>query len=54
MKQVFADHLLPLKRPILANVAVGHVADQVTLPYGATARIDAGAGMLEILQSGVS
>ena len=54
MKEVFADHLLPLKRPILANVAVGHVPDQVTLPYGATARIDAGAGTLEILQSGVS
>jgi muramoyltetrapeptide carboxypeptidase len=54
MKQVFADHLVPLKRPILANVAVGHVPDQVTLPYGATARIDAGAGTLEILQSGVS
>jgi muramoyltetrapeptide carboxypeptidase len=53
MKQVFADHLVPLKRPILANVAVGHVPDQVTLPYGLTARIDAGAGTLEILQSGV-
>ena len=54
MMEVFADHLLPLKRPILANIAVGHVPDQVTLPYGATARIDAGAGSLEILEPGVS
>jgi muramoyltetrapeptide carboxypeptidase len=54
MKEVFADHLLPLRRPTLANVAVGHVPDQVTLPYGVKARIDAGAGTLEILQSGVS
>jgi muramoyltetrapeptide carboxypeptidase len=54
MTEVFADHLLALKRPILANVAVGHVPDQVTLPYGAKARVDAGAGTLEILQSGVS
>ena len=52
MKEVFADHLLPLKLPILANVAVGHVPDQVTLPYGARARIDAGAGTIEILQPG--
>jgi muramoyltetrapeptide carboxypeptidase len=54
LNQVFADHLLPLKLPILANVAVGHVPDQVTLPYGAMARVDAGAGTLEVLQAGVS
>jgi muramoyltetrapeptide carboxypeptidase len=53
MAEVFADHLLPLKRPILANVAVGHLADQLTLPYGAAARLDAGAGTLEIRQAGV-
>ncbi len=53
MKEVFADHLLPLRLPVLANVAVGHVPDQVTLPYGAMARIDAGAKTLEILQAGV-
>jgi muramoyltetrapeptide carboxypeptidase len=54
MSQVFADHLLPLKLPILANVAVGHVADQVTLPYGVTARLDANARTLELLGAGVS
>ena len=53
MREVFADHLLPLKVPVLRNVAVGHVRDQVTLPYGVTARMDAGAGTLELLEAGV-
>lgn len=54
MTQVFADHLLPLKVPVLANVAVGHVPDQVTLPYGIEARLDAGKRTLEVLQAAVS
>jgi len=50
---VFADHLLPLKVPVLRNLAVGHVPDQVTLPYGIRARLDAGARTLEVLQAAV-
>ena len=53
MTQVFTDHLLPLKVPVLANLAVGHVPDQVTLPYGARARMDAGAKRVEVLEPGV-
>ena len=53
MEQVFADHLLPLKIPVLTNVAVGHVPDQVTLPYGVEARLNAGARTLEVLAPGV-
>jgi muramoyltetrapeptide carboxypeptidase len=54
MQEVFADHLLPLKVPILANLAAGHVPDQVTLPYGVEARLNAGAGTLELLEPGVA
>jgi len=54
MQEVFADHLLPLKIPVLANVAVGHVPDQVTLPYGVEARMDAGARTLEVLEPSVA
>jgi muramoyltetrapeptide carboxypeptidase len=54
LREVFSDHLLPLKVPVLANLAVGHVPDQVTLPYGVEARLDAGARTLELLESGVS
>ncbi len=53
MREVFADHLLPLQIPILRNLAVGHVPDQVTLPYGVMARLDAGAGTLTLLEAGV-
>jgi muramoyltetrapeptide carboxypeptidase len=53
IRDVFADHLLPLKVPVLRNVAVGHVRDQVTLPYGVMARLDAGAGTLTLLEAGV-
>jgi len=53
LQEVLADRLVPLKVPILANVAVGHVSDQVTLPYGVTACLDARAKSLEILQTGV-
>lgn len=53
MRDVFADHLLPLKVPVLRNLAVGHVPDQVTLPYGAAARMDAGAGTLTLLEAGL-
>jgi len=53
MRDVFADHLLPLKVPVLRNLAVGHVRDQVTLPYGVVARMDAGARTLTLLEAGV-
>ena len=54
MQQVFADHLLPLKIPVLANLAVGHVPDQLTLPYGVRARVDAQSGTMELLEAGVA
>lgn len=54
MAQVFADHLLPLRVPVLANLAVGHVPDQVTLPYGVRARMDAGGRTLEVLDAAVA
>lgn len=53
MEEVFADRLLPLKIPVLVNLAVGHVPDQVTLPYGVAARLDARARTLELLEPGV-
>ena len=53
MQQVFADHLVPLKVPVLANVAVGHVRDQVTLPYGIEAVLDARARTLELVEPAV-
>jgi muramoyltetrapeptide carboxypeptidase len=53
LREVFADHLVPLKVPVLAGLAVGHVPDQVALPYGIEARLDAAARTLELLEPGV-
>lgn len=54
LKEVFADRLLPLKIPLLANLAAGHVPDQVTLPYGISVRLNARARTIELLQPGVA
>lgn len=53
MREVFADHLVPLRIPVLSGLAIGHVPDQVTLPYGVDTRIDAGSGTLTVLAPGV-
>ena len=54
LQEVFADRLLPLKVPLLANLAAGHIPDQVTLPYGIDARLDAGARTVELLRPAVA
>jgi muramoyltetrapeptide carboxypeptidase len=42
-----------LKVPVLSGLAVGHTDDQLTLPLGAMARLDADAKTLEVLEAGV-
>jgi muramoyltetrapeptide carboxypeptidase LdcA involved in peptidoglycan recycling len=37
--------------PVLANVDAGHADPMVTLPFGATAELDAGARMLRLLEA---
>jgi muramoyltetrapeptide carboxypeptidase len=49
------DNLLgDLKIPVLYGLTIGHTADQLTLPLGVKAVLDADAGILEIPESGVS
>ena len=43
-----------LKVPVMAGLTFGHTDDQLTLPLGAQARLDANAGTLEVLESGVA
>lgn len=54
VRDVLADRLRPLKIPVFSGLAIGHIADQVTMPYGVLARLDAGAKRLEILESAVA
>lgn len=43
-----------LKVPVLSGLTIGHVEDQLTLPLGTMAVLDADAGTIELKESGVS
>jgi muramoyltetrapeptide carboxypeptidase len=52
--EVLATYFLPLGIPVAHGFPVGHIDDQWTLPLGVRARLDAGAGELELLEPAVS
>jgi muramoyltetrapeptide carboxypeptidase len=48
------DNILgTLKVPVLSGLTIGHTNDQLTLPLGVAATLDASAGTLEIKEAGV-
>ena len=48
------DNILgELKVPVLSGLTIGHTNDQLTLPLGVGATLDASAGTLEITEAGV-
>ncbi|MBA3440902.1 MAG: LD-carboxypeptidase [Pyrinomonadaceae bacterium] len=48
------NHLLgPLRVPVLSGLTIGHTDDQLTLPIGCLATLDADAGTLDIKEAGV-
>ncbi|MBN1594389.1 LD-carboxypeptidase, partial [candidate division FCPU426 bacterium] len=53
VREVLHERLRPLGIPVFSGLPVGHIADQVTLPYGVLARMDAGRRTLAILEPGV-
>jgi muramoyltetrapeptide carboxypeptidase len=52
--EILATYLEPLGVPVAYGFPIGHVDDQWTLPIGVRARLDAGAGELDLLESAVS
>ena len=52
--EVLDSILGSVKVPVLSGLTIGHVEDQLTLPMGVAATLDAEAGTLEIKESGVS
>ena len=52
--EVLATYFEPLGVPVAFGFPVGHIDDQWTLPLGVRARLDAGAGELELLEAAVS
>jgi muramoyltetrapeptide carboxypeptidase len=51
--EVLATYFLPLGVPVAHGFPIGHVDDQWTIPIGVRARLDAGAGQLELLEAAV-
>jgi muramoyltetrapeptide carboxypeptidase len=51
--EVLANYLAPLRIPVAYGFPVGHIDDQWTLPLGVRARLDAGAGELDLLEAAV-
>jgi muramoyltetrapeptide carboxypeptidase len=43
-----------LKVPVLSGLAIGHTNDQLTLPLGVTATLNASGGTLEVREAGVA
>lgn len=48
LDQIMEDLILPVGKPTLAGVPCGHSLPTMSLPLGATAILDAGAGTLEV------
>ena len=53
LNDVFEQHLVPLGKPAFAGAMIGHVSHKRTIPVGALAEIDAGAGTIELLEPAV-
>jgi muramoyltetrapeptide carboxypeptidase len=51
--EVIDNILGDLKIPVLSGLTIGHTNDQLTLPLGVAATLDATAGTLEIKEAGV-
>jgi muramoyltetrapeptide carboxypeptidase len=54
LEDILAERCRALGVPALSGVMIGHIEDQTTLPIGCLAELDADAGTLTLLESGVS
>lgn len=53
LRQIFDDLLVPEGKPVLCGLRAGHCVEKLTLPLGAKAEMDAGAGSLRIVERAV-
>ena len=51
LDEVVRDIIVPSGKPILANMAIGHLDTKLTVPLGVRCRLDAGRGTLEITEA---
>jgi muramoyltetrapeptide carboxypeptidase len=52
--QVLEQHLTPLGVPVFRGANIGHISDQLSVPVGVRAEIDAGQGSIRILEATVA
>ncbi|MDB5662713.1 MAG: ldcA, partial [Sphingomonas bacterium] len=48
------QHLAPLGVPAFSGANIGHIGDQLSIPVGVRAEIDAGQGSIRILEPAVA
>jgi len=53
-EDVLYDYFGAYAKPVLYGLPLSHAKDKATLPLGVLARLDAGAGLLELLESGTT
>lgn len=49
LPEIFEELILPAGKPVLADLACGHVLPTLSLPLGARVKLDAARGLLEVL-----
>ncbi|MGO1243045.1 LD-carboxypeptidase [Sphingobacterium sp. JB170] len=50
LDQILDDYIRPLNIPSYSGARIGHISDQFILPVGVTVRMDATAGIIELLE----
>ncbi len=53
LDEVFDEYFLPLNVPVYRGAMIGHIKRKFTVPVGAMAEIDAGAGTIQLLGAAV-
>lgn len=53
MEEMIAEHIRPRGIPAFSGAMIGHIDEQFTIPLGIDVEIDADAGTIELLESGV-
>lgn len=54
LSDVLVRHLRPLGVPVFSGATIGHISNQLSLPVGVQAEIDAAAGTIRILEAVVA
>lgn len=53
LREVIAEHIIPLGVPAIFNADIGHEDDNFTVPLGIEAELDADNGIITLLEAGV-